>query len=343
MDGSDRDVVTSTATAASTRMSALRRCWHPVAYAHEVTDAPRAATLLGERLVLWRDAGKRIRVLRDACIHRGTALSLGRVEAGEIVCPYHGWQYNGEGLCTRIPQLAEPGRVPPKARVDSFRAQELHGLAWVALEEPRWPVPQIPEFADPDWKVVRTGPFAWNCDASRQLENFTDFGHFAFVHPGLLGDPAKPVVADYEVAIDGPVVRYAYGRPDQENTDAFPVFTKGERKDELRRTRYAIHLPFTLVEHIDWGGSEGMVYLFVSQPVDDAHCIGYCLVARNYNFDQPDAVMQEFERTIFGQDQRIVESQRPAQVPFDPHAEMHLRFDAVAMHYRRATREQGLD
>ena len=29
-----------------------------------------------------------------------------------------------------------------------------------------------------------TGPFAWACDASRQVENFTDFGHFAFVHAG---------------------------------------------------------------------------------------------------------------------------------------------------------------
>jgi phenylpropionate dioxygenase-like ring-hydroxylating dioxygenase large terminal subunit len=327
----------------SSRMQALRRCWHPVAYAHAITDAPHAAMLLGVPLVLWRDAEGRICVLRDACVHRGTALSLGRVEAGEIVCPYHGWRYDTQGRCTRIPQLEEPARVPPKARVDGFRAQDLHGLIWVALDEPRWEVPQIPEFQDPAWKVVRTGPFAWNCDASRQLENFTDFGHFAFVHPGLLGDPARPVVAPYTVEADGPVVRYSYGRPDQANTESFPVFTQGERKDELRRTRYAIHLPFTLVEHIDWGGKDGIVYLFASQPVDEGHCIGYCLVARNYNFDQPDAVMQEFERTIFAQDQRIVESQRPGVVPFDAGAELHLKFDAVAMGYRRATREQGLD
>jgi len=325
------------------RIQALRRCWHPVAYGHAITQAPHAATLLGEPLVLWRDANGRACVLRDACVHRGTALSLGRVEAGEIVCPYHGWRYDRKGQCTRIPQLDDPGRVPPKARVDCFRVQDLHGLVWVALEEPRWALPPVPEFQDPDWKVVRTGPFAWNCDASRQLENFTDFGHFAFVHPGLLGDPAKPVVAPYTVEIEGHVVRYSYGRPDQENTDSFPVFTQAERKNELRRTRYAIHLPFTLVEHIDWGGADRLVYLFASQPVDEDHCIGYCLVARNYNFGQPDAVMQEFERTIFAQDQRIVESQRPSTVPFDAHAEIHLKFDAVAMSYRRATREQGLD
>lgn len=331
------------ASRSNKRIRALRRCWHPVAYSHAIADAPHAATLLGVALVLWRAAEGTICVLRDACVHRGTALSLGRVEAGEIVCAYHGWRYDREGHCTRIPQQEDPARVPPKARVDCYRACELHGLVWVALEEPRWEVPQIPEFVDPGWKVVCTGPFAWDCDASRQLENFTDFGHFAFVHPGLLGDPAKPVIAPYSVEIEGHVVRYSYGRPDQANTKSFPVFTKAERKDELRRTRYAIHLPFTLVEHIDWGGTDRIVYLFASQPVDETHCIGYCLVARNYNLDQPDTVMQEFERTIFSQDQRIVESQRPTTVPFDTHAELHLKFDAVAMNYRRATREQGLD
>ncbi|HEX9821608.1 MAG TPA: aromatic ring-hydroxylating dioxygenase subunit alpha, partial [Methylomirabilota bacterium] len=85
-----------------------------------------------------------------------------------------------------------------------------------------------------------------------------------------------------------------------------------------------------------------MVYFFASQPVAPDRCIGYCLVARNYNLDQPDDVMQEFERVIFAQDQRVVESQRPEAVPFDLAAELHLRFDAVAVAYRRAMRATGL-
>jgi vanillate O-demethylase monooxygenase subunit len=328
--------------AAATPDAALRQCWHPVAYADSLGADPVAVTLLGEPLVLWRGASGAAHAFRDACIHRGTALSLGRVENGQIVCPYHGWRYAPDGRCTHIPQLADPTRVPPKARVTGYRCQERLGLIWVALDAPRWPVPEVPEFAAPGWKVVRTGPFPWRCDASRQLENFTDFGHFAFVHPGLLGDPARPVVAPYEVETDGHVVRYAYGRPDQPNTSEFPVFAAEERKDELRRTRYEIHLPYTIVEHIDWGGPEGIVYVFVSQPVDPERCIGYCLVARNYNLDQPDAVMQAFERTIFGQDQRIVESQRPARVPFGLREELHLKFDAVAAAYRQAMRAHGL-
>jgi phenylpropionate dioxygenase-like ring-hydroxylating dioxygenase large terminal subunit len=328
-------------TPAPARLTALRACWHPVAYAADVASAPHATTLLDEPLVLWRDARGALHAFRDVCVHRGTALSLGCVEGDEIVCAYHGWRYRGDGACAAIPQLADPTRVPARARAVVYAATERHGLVWVALESPRWPIPDVPELEDATWRTVRTGPFAWACDASRQVENFTDFGHFAFVHPGLLGDPSSAVVAPHQVTVDDHVLRYAYGRPDARNTDEFPVFAAEERKEATRRTRYALHLPYTIVEHIDWGGADGLVYLFASQPVADDRCVGYCLVARNYNLEQPDEVIQAFEHTIFGQDQRVVESQRPDRVPFDVAAELHLTFDAVAVAYRRAMRAHG--
>jgi vanillate O-demethylase monooxygenase subunit len=329
-------------TAAHPGPAALRACWHPVAYAAGVSGAPHATTLLGEPLVLWRDAHGALHALRDVCVHRGTALSLGCVEGDEIVCPYHGWRYRGDGACTAIPQLAEPTRVPARARAIAYPTVERYGIVWTALAPPRWPIPDVPELADPAWRLVCTGPFAWACDASRQVENFTDFGHFAFVHAGLLGDPGDATVGPHEVRVDGHVLRYAYGRPDAPDTEAFPVFAAEERKDATRRTRYALHLPYTIVEHIDWGGRDGLVYFFVSQPVAADRCVGYCLVARNYNLAQPDDVLQGFERTIFGQDQRVVESQRPDRVPLDLAAELHLTFDAVAVAYRRALRAHDL-
>jgi vanillate O-demethylase monooxygenase subunit len=323
-------------------LTALRACWHPDAYAADVGAAPRASTLLDEPLVLWRTSDGAVHAFRDVCVHRGTALSLGGVEGDEIVCAYHGWRYRGDGACTRIPQLAEPTRVPARARALAYTVTQRHGLVWVALEPPRWPIPDVPELTADGWRTVRTGPFAWACDASRQVENFTDFGHFAFVHAGLLGDPANAVVAPHQVQLDGHVLRYAYGRPDAPDTEDFPVFAAEERKDATRRTRYALHLPYTIVEHIDWGGRDGLVYVFAAQPVAADRCIGYCLVARNYNLEQPDDVLQAFERTIFAQDQRVVESQRPERVPFDLAAELHLTFDAVAVAYRRAMRAHGL-
>jgi vanillate O-demethylase oxygenase-like protein len=53
-------------------------------------------------------------------------------------------------------------------------------------------------------------------------------------------------------------------------------------------------------------------------------------------------VLRDFEDTIFEQDRRVVETQRPERVPFDLAAEIHLKFDAVAVTYRRAVCEAGL-
>ena len=129
-------------------LQALRACWHPVAFSAELADEPAHADLLGEPLVLWRGRDRSPRAMSDVCIHRGTALSLGRVSGDEIVCPYHAWRYAADGRCTAIPQLDDPARVPAKARVAAFRAQERYGLIWVALSEPRWPLPEVAELED---------------------------------------------------------------------------------------------------------------------------------------------------------------------------------------------------
>ena len=135
-------------------LAAQRACWHPVAFASEVTDRPAHADLLGEPLVIWRGAGGAPRVMSDLCVHRGTALSLGWVKGDELVCAYHGWRYGADGRCVAIPQKEDPAAAPAKARVQAFRAQERYGLIWVALEGPRWPLPCAPGGADeppPPW------------------------------------------------------------------------------------------------------------------------------------------------------------------------------------------------
>ena len=137
--------------------------------------------------------------MSDLCVHRGTALSLGWVTGRRTGLPLprlavrHGRAVHGD------PAEGGSGGRPGQGPGAAFRAQERYGLIWVALEEPRWPLPEVPELEDGDWVVVPAGPYRWRCDAARQVENFTDFGHFPWVHPGLLGDPERPVVPSHQV------------------------------------------------------------------------------------------------------------------------------------------------
>jgi phenylpropionate dioxygenase-like ring-hydroxylating dioxygenase large terminal subunit len=328
--------------AATSRMERLRACWHGVAYSRDVSTAPHRTELLGESLVVWRDSRGTAHAFRDLCIHRGTALSLGSVTGDEIVCAYHGWRYGVDGRCTAIPQLEDQTRVPAKARVTAYRCRERYGLVWVALDEPRWSIPELPELESPGWRTVLCGPYSWRSEASRQIENFTDLAHFPWIHPGLLGDPSRVVVVPPAVRTEGHVLHYEFQRPEARSTSRYPVFPNENREQSIRTTRYELHLPYTIVVHMGWGGPEQLLYLFVSQPVGVDRCSGYCLIGQNYNLDQSERVFQEFEDVIFGQDRRVVESQRPEEVPFDLSEELHLKFDSVAVAYRRAMGDLGL-
>jgi 5,5'-dehydrodivanillate O-demethylase len=50
----------------------LRRYWHPIAAAVEIVGRPtKLVRLLGESLVLFRDARGRLGLVSDRCPHRG--------------------------------------------------------------------------------------------------------------------------------------------------------------------------------------------------------------------------------------------------------------------------------
>src|SRR5438045_3880368 len=86
----------------------LRRYWHPVAVARELTDdqPTKFVRLLSEDLVLFKDRSGDVGLIADHCAHRGASLIYGRVEERGIACAYHGWLYDTAGNCLECP--AEP-------------------------------------------------------------------------------------------------------------------------------------------------------------------------------------------------------------------------------------------
>ena len=106
----------------------LYASWHPVSYSHEIkSDKPFGTILLDEPVVIWRTSDGTPYAMRDLCIHRATALSLGWIENDCLVCPHHAWQYNNKGACVLIPQAKEI-EIPSKAKTTRYHCQEKFGI-----------------------------------------------------------------------------------------------------------------------------------------------------------------------------------------------------------------------
>ena len=79
--------------------------WYPAGLSTGITATPVRRRMLGQDFVLWRDSAGKVHCLANTCCHRGGALAGGKIVEDEVQCPYHGWRFNRDGQCTRIPSL----------------------------------------------------------------------------------------------------------------------------------------------------------------------------------------------------------------------------------------------
>ncbi len=115
----------------------LRRYWQPIAVSAEVGNRPRTVRILGEDLILFRDRKGRAGLLYPRCMHRGTSLYYGRVEADGIRCCYHGWLFDIEGRCLDQPCEPDGGRHRDSVRQPWYPVEERYGLVFAYLGPPQ--------------------------------------------------------------------------------------------------------------------------------------------------------------------------------------------------------------
>ncbi len=111
----------------------------------------------------------------------------------------------------------------------------------------------------------------------------------------------------------------------------------------LQTNRYVLTLPHTIWLQCTYHDTGAHRTLFFSaQPHSATSCTGYCFQSRDFDLDEPDEPYALFQQLLAEQDQPVVESQRPEELPVDLSAELHLPFDKVAIAYRRALASLGL-
>jgi phenylpropionate dioxygenase-like ring-hydroxylating dioxygenase large terminal subunit len=324
-----------------------------VAALHELGDLPLAVTLLGADLVLWRSAAGAVHAFDDLCPHRGTKLSLGRVQivGGEsrLECAYHGWQFGGDGRCAHIP--AVPAFEPVAAHAAAAHAvREAFGLLWVraaaAADALADTLAQSPTLDALPARRVVCGPYEVATSAPRLVENFLDTSHFGFVHEGWLGDRAHAEVPAYAVesgAEGAPIVPlYRAWQP-----QASALAQGGAWVDY----RYEVLTPYSALlvkqtgaadtpqETPGLGGSQEAYALWICPVEPERSRVWFTLFTNDAS--QSDASLRDFQDRIFAQDKPILEAQRPRRLPLTG-GEVHSAADRMSAAYRRYLRELNI-
>lgn len=164
----------------------LHKAWYVIAESKELSGkALLRRTLYGTPLVVFRNAEGRAAALLDRCPHRNVPLSGGQVVGPHVRCPYHGWEFDTEGVCRKVPGLC--GIQEHKARnVPAYATLERDGYVWVWGE--RGGTPEGEPYAVPEvgkgYTQVRYGVEA-NGSVHAVIENALDVPHTAFLHGGL--------------------------------------------------------------------------------------------------------------------------------------------------------------
>jgi phenylpropionate dioxygenase-like ring-hydroxylating dioxygenase large terminal subunit len=110
--------------------------WFPVARAADVGTVPvPVGAGDGSYVVVRLRPHAEVTAFPARCPHRLVPLSAGRVEDGRLVCPAHGWRFDGEGRCTTVPSLGDDRCPPPRADLRGpWAVEERYGWVWLAPE-----------------------------------------------------------------------------------------------------------------------------------------------------------------------------------------------------------------
>jgi phenylpropionate dioxygenase-like ring-hydroxylating dioxygenase large terminal subunit len=302
----------------------IANAWTPILPARRLGREPVAVELAGEPIVLFRDGAGGVGAMIDRCPHRGVRLSLGRVTGdGGLECAFHGWCFDREGACTRVP-LNGPEAAGKVRGAVALPARDVGGLVWVFTGGAAPAEPDVPDaLTQPGWsRWIHHED--WACHWTRAMENMLDMPHVPFVHRRTIGRAQRALLKDGSVM-----------------------------KIDLEETAFGFRIRSELDGRpspgwLEWRRPNGMVlWLAPGAPPDrgfrqHVYCVPLggertrmiVVSTRTFLRHNPAGWLADrFNRFILLEDRAIVESS-PAEVP-PPGEESSAATDAPTLYFRR--------
>jgi phenylpropionate dioxygenase-like ring-hydroxylating dioxygenase large terminal subunit len=292
-------------------MRVLENQWYPLLETRELKAKPLGVERLGMRLVFWRSADETPHAQLDRCPHLGAALSGGTVEDDHIVCPFHGFRYDGAGQCVQIPAVGKSGKIPANLAVRSFPVRDAHGFIWVwwgSSSPANTALPFFTQLAE-GWRYGTT-TVDWPVHYTRAIENQLDVAHLPFVHRTTIGTGARTLVEGPHVEADEMGIRvWVTNRRDDGTPRDMP-----ELAAAAVGKNPGLEFLFPGLWMLDLGPRLKNVIAFV--PINERTTRYYL---RAYHRYSASVIARPFEwlmslsnRFILNQDRRVVTTQTPA-------------------------------
>jgi phenylpropionate dioxygenase-like ring-hydroxylating dioxygenase large terminal subunit len=308
----------------------LRDLWYMPALASSLKRGDmRREMLLGEPVLLGRNHAGEIFALRDICPHRGVPLSAGRIKSDNSVeCPYHGWRFRKDGVCSAIPSLvAGQDFEPEKIKVRTYPTREQDGLIWVYMAATPGAAPKSePPRVRSDHKMRWTEIQNFACGIDHAVIGLMDPAHGPYVHAHWWWKKTPRVKEKHYAPLPGGFVMTRH-KPSK------PVYSvlgdvETEITFELPSTRFEILTGKLL------GKSFKVVGLTVCTPRDagSTDVIQVFYWPGWLNFIYP--FFWALGRTFIGDDRKIVELQREG-LKFNPNLMLIQDSDQPAIWYHR--------
>jgi hypothetical protein len=316
----------------------LRRYWMPAALSDELMERRPVVpvTLLGEKLVLFRDEGGQLGLIARHCPHRGADMCFGRLEDHGLRCPFHGWHFDVAGQCVEQPAEPEGSRMHENIRTPAYPVVEKNGIVWAYMgpgEPPAFPAFDC--FAAPQTHVFAFKGL-WECNWLQALEVGIDPAHASFLHRFLQDEDPKDGYGkqfrDTAADTDMPMTQVLreFPRPELkvERTDyGLRIFALRDLENGSTHVRVTNQL-FPCAIAIPMSNEMTITQWHV--PIDDTHCYWYSMFT-SFGAGVDKVTMRE---------QRLKEHRLPDYAPlknarntygFDPAEQQSLTYTGMGL------------
>ena len=264
---------------------------------------PQKVRVFGIPIVCWRNSIGEMRAILDQCNHRNVPLSEGKIVEDCIVCPYHGWTYNGDGQCINIPSEGPHTERIPNKKLESFPLIEENGLVWIWMGRETSPVGgpfPMPLMKDKKWNSYYMVTHFEN-NVTDLVENFMDVPHTIFVHKGWFRERKQlRIAAQVERTADSVLVQY------EQSNDAIGFSNRliNPKGLPMKHTDNFYMPNNTRVDYIFGKEERGFIITSTCTPISPDSTMVYTLISYKFGWMTPLARLglQAYTKKVINQD-----------------------------------------